>query len=128
MDLKITDNRQFRKTIKPRSPVNQNISKKITLIDKQTISKKITLKEGKIISNDADLVEPVNICFPNDINNLDIKRYQGILENNSNLDSVNAINKLQNHPSVIKIKGWKPLMYSLFLYLWNRILQGNKST
>ena len=60
---------------------------------------------GKLISNDADLAETMNICFSNAINNLDIKGYQGILENNSNLDSVNnAINKFQNHPRVIKIK------------------------
>ena len=59
---------------------------------------------GGIISNDADMAETMNICFSNAINNLDIKGYQGILENNSNLDPVNAINKFQNHPSIIKIK------------------------
>ena len=78
LDLKkITDNRQFWKTIKPLFSEKQNISRRITLID-----------GDNIISNDADVAKAMNICFSNAINNLEIKGYHGIDENITNLDPV----------------------------------------
>ena len=91
---KITDNRQFWKTIKPLFSEKQNFSRRITLMD-----------GDNIISNDADVAKTMNICFSTPIKNLEIMGYHGIDENITNLDPVhNAVNKFQNHLSILKIK------------------------
>ena len=92
---RITDNKQFWKTLKP------------LFSDQHTISKTITLVEGEnIISDDSEVAEIMNNFFSNGVDKLNIQGFIGKISDNDYLDPVsNAINIFRDHPSIIKIKG-----------------------
>ena len=92
---KITDNKEFWKTMKP------------FFSDKHTISKTIALIEGENITlGDVEVAEIMNNVFPNGVDKLNIHGYLIKITDNNNLDPVsNTINIFRDHPSIIKIKG-----------------------
>ena len=96
IDLKrITDNKQFWKTIKPLFSEKHNICRKITLID----------DDDEIISNDIEVAEIMNEFFSNAVTNLDIIGYHTDSHSNITNDNIiNVINKFKDHPSILKIK------------------------
>ena len=95
IDLKrITDNKQFWKTIKPFFSDKHNISRKITLIE-----------DDEIISNDIKVAETMNDFFINSVKKLNINGYHTALNPNMGSDDIlNIVNKFKNHPSILKIK------------------------
>ena len=95
LDLKrITDNRQFWKTVGP------------LFSDKHFSSQKITLVEGEeIISNDGDIAEVFNTYFANIVKTLDIEGFNTCdYSYNPELDYISFImEKYNTHPSILKI-------------------------
>ena len=93
LDLnKITDNKQFWKTIKP------------LLSDKCLQSSTISLVDNKnVISDDSELANTFNNYFEKTVIELGIKEYENFDKNpdSRSLDNVDiAINKYKNHPSI----------------------------
>ena len=91
----ITDNRKFWKTVKP------------LFSDKHITNNKITLLEGEeIISDNFEIAETLNAFFTNVVENLDIQGFNtSDYSADSELDNTyNIIEKLKNHPSILKIK------------------------
>ena len=95
IDLKLlTDNKLFWKTIKPLFSEKNNISRKITLIEKDDI-----------VSNDKEIAETMNEFFSNAVAKLNLKGYHTDLFPTFCSDNItNIINKFSKHPSIINIK------------------------
>ena len=92
LDLKrVTDNKQFWKTVKP------------CLTEKSLKYERITLIEHeKVVSDERELVKIFNEYFSNTASNLDIRRPPNIT---FHYDPVlNAIKKIENRPSILEIK------------------------
>ena len=97
----ISDNKKFWKTVKP------------FFSDKVVLSKKITLVENNTLVSDSDTVAKIfKIFFSNAVKNLNIEKYEHFSfdkyflskeEENEN-PILRAIEKYENHPSIIKIK------------------------
>ena len=89
---KITDNKQFWKTIKP------------LLSDKCTQSPTISLVDNNnVISDDSELAKKFNSYFEKAVANLGIKEYESLDTNpgSASQDDVDiAISKYKNHPSI----------------------------
>ena len=89
---KITDNKQFWKTIKP------------LLSDKCTQSSTISLVDNNdVISDDSELAKTFNSYFEKAVTNLGIKEYESLDTNpgSASQDDVDiAISKYKNHPSI----------------------------
>ena len=95
LDLKfLTDNKKFWKSIKPLFSEKHNISRKITLIERDDI-----------ISNDVNVAEVMNDFFSNAVANLDITGYSTTDDPNNTDDVISKIiYKFKDHPSILKIK------------------------
>ena len=93
---KITDNKQFWKTIKPLLSEKGTMFVHINLVDNENI-----------ISEDRDVAETLNNFFENAVKSLDIKENWYVLSNTGeSTDPVDiAINKFEHHPSILAIKG-----------------------
>ena len=88
----ITDNKTFRKTVKP------------FLSDKCALSSRISLVSGdEIISDDTEIAESINNYYKNAVGKLGLKEYENSFDinENNNLDPVDIITeKYKNHPSI----------------------------
>ena len=91
----ISNSKKFWKTIKPYFSEKTIINKKIILVD-----------EENIISNDGQVADIMNDYFSNVVSYLDIQGYtNNSYTRNVELNEIlNAVNKFQKHPSIIKIK------------------------
>ena len=96
LDIKrITDNRQFWKTVGPLFSDKHFSSQKITLVE-----------EGEIISNDGVVAETFNNYFANIVKTLNIEGFDANnYINDPKLDHIsNIVQKFNTHASILKIK------------------------
>ena len=104
----VNDNKTFRKTVKPLFTDKVQIKSKITLMEKKVISKQgqETNHTEKIISDDKAIAEVFINFFINIVPNLKIPVENNIYHEYSETDDLvlNAINKFNNHSSIIMIK------------------------
>ena len=85
----ITENKLFRKTVKP------------SFTDKTLKDEQITLVENnKVVSGESKLVEIFSKSFGNIVQNLGINGLTNISSDNDALNIRQAIEKYQNHPSI----------------------------
>ena len=85
----ITENKLFRKTVKP------------SFTDKTLKDEQITLVENnKVVSGESKLVEIFSKSFGNIVQNLGINGLTNISSDNDALTIRQAIEKYQNHPSI----------------------------
>ena len=85
----ITENKLFRKTVKP------------SFTDKTLKDEQITLVENnKVVSGESKLVEIFSKSFGNIVQNLRINGLTNISSDNDALTIRQAIEKYQNHPSI----------------------------
>ena len=96
LDVKrVTDNKQFWKTVKP------------CLTDKTLKDERITLIENeKVVSDERGLVKIFNEYFSSIVSNLDIQHPPNISLHHYPV--LNAIKKFENHPSILVIKNQVP--------------------
>ena len=92
LDVKcVKDNKQFWKTVKP------------CLTDKTLKDERITLIiNEKVVSDERELVKIFNEYLSNIVSNLDIQRPPSITLHHD--PALNAIKKIENHPSILEIK------------------------
>ena len=92
LDVKrVTENKQFWKTLKP------------CLTDKTLQGERITLIENeKVVSDERELVKIFNKYFSSIVPNFDIQRPSSITLHDDPV--LNAIKKFKNHPSILEIK------------------------
>ena len=103
----VTDNKMFRKKVRPLFTDKIQTKSKITLIEKKVLKENGKVNEvEKIITDDKAIAEIFNEFYVNIVPNLKIS-----MENNFDTEFVktenpvlNAVNKYKNHPSVIMIK------------------------
>ena len=89
----ITENKLFRKTVKP------------SFTDKTLKDERITLvKNNKVISDDSKLAEIFGKYFGNIVQNLRIDGLNNISSDNDTVTIRRAIEKYQNHPSIKVIR------------------------
>ena len=104
----INENKTFWKTVKPLFTEKVKINSKITLIEEKVISKQgeENIIEEEIISDEQKIAEVFNDFFINIIPNLKISIEQNINHDFTKTDDPvsNAINKFENHPSIVMIK------------------------
>ena len=123
----VNDNKTFRKTVKPLFTDKVQIKSKITLMKKKVISKQVqeTNHTEKIISDDKAIAEVFINFFINIVPNLKIPEENNIYHEYSETDDLvlNAINKFNNHSSIIMIKikiihieGFPFLQYNMMLF------------
>ena len=123
----VNDNKTFRKTVKPLFTDKVQIKSKITLMEKKVISKQVqeTNHTEKIISDDKAIAEVFINFFINIVPNLKIPEENNIYHEYSETDDLvlNAINKFNNHSSIIMIKikiihieGFPFLQYNMMLF------------
>ena len=123
----VNDNKTFRKTVKPLFTDKVQIKSKITLMEKKVISKQgqETNHTEKIISDDKAIAEVFINFFINIVPNLKIPEENNIYHEYSETDDLvlNAINKFNNHSSIIMIKikiihieGFPFLQYNMMLF------------
>ena len=123
----VNDNKTFRKTVKPLFTDKVQIKSKITLMEKKVISKQgqETNHTEKIISDDKAIAEIFINFFINIVPNLKIPEENNIYHEYSETDDLvlNAINKFNNHSSIIMIKikiihieGFPFLQYNMMLF------------
>ena len=98
LDVKrVTDNKQFWKTVKS------------CLTDKTLKGGRVTLIENeKVVSDEKELVKNFNEYFSNIVPNLDIQRPPSIILHHDPV--LNAIKKFDNHPSILELKNKFHLM------------------
>ena len=96
LDVKrVTDNKQFWKTVKP------------CLTDKTLKDERITLIENeKVISDERELVKIFNEYFSNIVSNLDIQHPLNITLHHDPV--LNAIKIFKSYPSILEIKNQVP--------------------
>ena len=91
---KITDNRNFWRTVLPLFTQNSSKGEKINLID-----------DGKTISSDKELCETFNQFFSNVVPTLNIPKPKSFPMASGSLDpSISVIKSFDKHPSIVKIK------------------------
>ena len=91
----ILDNKLFWKTIKP------SFSDKIMTRDRINLSEK-----GELVKTELETAEVLNKFFSNIVNNLEISKYSKYESFIDNIEdqTLRAILKFKNHPSIIAIK------------------------
>ena len=91
---KITDNRNFWRTVLPLFTQNSSKCDKINLID-----------NSKTISSDEELCETFNQFFSNVVPTLNIPKPKSFPMASDNLDPImSVIKSFDKHPSIVKIK------------------------
>ena len=91
----VTDNKLFRKLVKPL------LSHKSRIKDRINISEK-----GEILNSESETVETLNSFFSNIVKNLDISRYSEFDPVTENIadPTLKAIFKYKDHPSILAIQ------------------------
>ena len=111
IELDITDNKTFWKTVKPFFTDKIKTKSKITLIEKNIVSQEGQEKivSEKIITEDEAVAEVFNNFFINIVPNLKISTDHGYDNDFIATDDqvTNAVNKFRNHSSIIMIKNKK---------------------
>ena len=121
----ISDNKVFWNKIKPLFTDKIKSKSKITLIEKELNKDSNEIISEKIISNDNDVAETFNKFFVNIVPNLKIPTNHDF-EINFKVTGdpiVDAINKYENHPSIIMIKNKNKTQFSFTVVEYDDILK-----
>ena len=121
----ISDNKVFWNKIKPLFTDKVKSKSKITLIEKELNKDSNEIISEKIISNDNDVAETFNKFFVNIVPNLKIPTNHDFDINFKVTGDpiVDAINKYENHPSIIMIKNKNKTQFSFTMVEYDDILK-----
>ena len=121
----ISDNKVFWNKIKPLFTDKIKSKSKITLIEKELNKDSNEIMSEKIISNDNDVAETFNKFFVNIVPNLKIPTNHDFDINFKVTGDpiVDAINKYENHPSIIMIKNKNKTQFSFTVVEYDDILK-----
>ena len=121
----ISDNKVFWNKIKPFFTDKIKSKSKITLIEKELNKDSNEIISEKLISNDNDVAETFNKFFVNIVPNLKIPTNHDFDINVKVTGDpiVDAINKYENHPSIIMIKNKNKTQFSFTVVEYDDILK-----
>ena len=115
----ITDNKNFWKTVGPnllsKKPINENIS---------------LWEKNRLITNEKSIAKIFNDCFTSIIKHFHIERNKFVSKHVklSNNPVLSAVNKFQNHPSILKIISIRTYLgFSFRLVIYEEFLTELKS-
>ena len=121
----ISGNKVFWNKIKPLFTDKIKSKSKITLIEKELNKDSNEIISEKIISNNNDVAETLNKFFVNIVPNLKIPTNHDFAINFKVTGDpiVDAINKYENHPSIIMIKNKNKTQFSFTVVEYDDILK-----